>query len=390
MITDFSNTYSNIRNTSTYNNSKKQNLIESKVFDRQSQYGLYETDKNTQINFPKYVGTKSPIWESLSVSTDSDCTQGQEFHVYEVINKFKVCDIAVVSAGNMYAPALTSSAWGSWRTSNYAGLKVSNNVFLWPTEKTFNFSYNNEYGSAWEKLSSSGLLSKVSQAAELTRSIAVLAGSDIKEVGGKFVSSYIKAPNWKETSPISLTNSLKFEFSFGQAGIFSGEQEVVKPILALASLFAPLRQENGYTSGPMPTPPAFLVHYFAQFGGEGGKDLISSTANTIKTSMAGDDNVLKEVANAAISSLTNIESQLIKIQEDAIKATLNEEGSRALCIRYGRMAVGPFTVKDVSWSFDFTHVDEYGFPYKGTLTFSGLENITTTQTHDIPQPFCRL
>ena len=397
MIKNFSKTYSSIRNSSTDSGSKKTNIIQTKVFDTQRDYGLYENDKNTQLNFPEFVGTTSPIWESLSEKTDSDDGGGQEFHVYKTINKYKVCDIAVIPAGNQSPPAITSTVWGNWRTNNYASIKVSNNVFLWPSEKTFNFNYTNEYGSAWEKLSSSGLLSKVSQAAELARSVAVLAGSDVSEVGGKFVSKYTKAPNWKETSPISLSNTIKFEFSFGQAGIFSAEQEVVKPILALASMFAPIpRGQDGYLVGPMPTPPAYLANYFKQFvGGAGG--LISDVGKSISASFEGDDNIIRETANSVISTLTAVESGLLKIQENAIVNTLNGSldednaiASRAICIRYGRMAVGPMTVKDVAWSFDFTHVDEYGFPYKGTLQFSGLENITTTQTWDIAKPFCAI
>lgn len=416
MITKFSSTYSQIRNTASIGGSGNKSVLQSGAKDTQREYHLYEDDKNTQINFPKYVGTDSPIWESLRF-TDSDYYDNdkydkfdQGFHAYQKINKFKVCDIAVVSAANQDPLTLTHNAWGNWRQNNYAGVKVSNNVFLWPQDKNFNFSYTNEYGNAWEKLSSTGLLSKVQQGAELLRTVAAATGASNVDAGGKLISKYVRAPNWKDTSPVGLDSALKFEFNFGQAGIFSGEQEVVKPILALASLFAPIQESGdqnvGYLQGPVPTPPSYLVHYFQKLASDGAgaiqdgfKHLVggggSSDSSSDESSGESKDFlgqvmgvVTDGIANAA-SAVTSLEKALISIQQDAIRTTLEEEKSRALCLRLGRMSIGPYLVKTVNWGFDFTHVDEYGYPYKGFVSFSGLENITVAETSDIAKPFIK-
>lgn len=415
MIKSFSNTYSKIRNAAAVGGSTNKNVTQSPARDTQREYNLYEDDKNTQVNFPKYVGTISPIWESLrdcdtdyygnggSEEEGKSTARDQSFHSYQLINKFKVCDIAVVSAGNQDPLSLTHSAWGNWRMSNYAGVKVSNNVFLWPQDKNFSFSYTNEYGNAWEKLSSAGLLSKVQQGAELLRTVAAATGADV-DAGGKLVSKYVRAPNWKDTSPVGLDSALKFEFNFGQAGIFSGEQEVVKPILALASLFAPIQasgdQNVGYLEGPVPTPPSYLVNYFKKLASDGlgaiqegfshlagGSESGTSEEGESKDFLGQVMGVVSSAAGKAASSVTALEKALISIQQNAIRDTLNSERSRALCLRLGRMSIGPYLVKTVNWGFDFTHVDEYGYPYKGFVSFSGLENITVAETSDIAKPF---
>jgi hypothetical protein len=51
----------------------------------------------------------------------------------------------------------------------------------------------------------------------------------------------------------------------------------------------------------------------------------------------------------------------------------------------GRMVLGPYIVKDVNWDFDFTHTDEYGFPFKGSLTFGGLESCIMPDPNQITQ-----
>jgi len=77
------------------------------------------------------------------------------------------------------------------------------------------------------------------QFAEMMRTTAALAGGNVA-FGGKFVSRFKEAPTWLSTLPLEFANSLKFNFSFGQAGLFNAHEEVVKPITQLACLFLPV------------------------------------------------------------------------------------------------------------------------------------------------------
>jgi hypothetical protein len=268
--------------------------------------------------------------------------------------------------GELGPPSITSKLWGNWR-----GSTVSKNVLLFPDEKVFSFTYSNEYKAAWGEMTSKGLLGKVTSIAEAARGLASAAGAQNINTGGKFVSKYLYAPSWTGTKPISI-GALKFTFRFGQAGLFSGEHEVVRPIIALAKLFSPTLNGN-YAQGPAPTAPAYLAQLFVQ-GANVLKDIVGGgvTEENAKDS-AGDGGL--------INKITELEETLMKAQDAAIIATLKGlpnsggSGSQALCIRMGRMILGPFAVKNVSWSFDFTQTDEYGFPYQGSLTFDSLENI---------------
>jgi len=319
---------------------------------------VYSTDTHTRENFPTLVGTKNPLHDTFESSLYSD----EKGHVYEFINKFKICDLAVVSAGRTTPPEPNDSAWGSWR-----GNEVSPNIFLYPEEKSFTFGYKHNYTKAWAELSDKGLLSKVQQLAEAARAVAMLSGSGGGTIpaGGRFMSRYKEAPAWTGVNPISLSSSLKFTFQFGQAGIFSGEHEVVRPIITLARLFRPLEAEQNYFKGPIPTPPAYLAGFLTTLSDVGLRGIMSDSRSM------GEDG---EAAGGIVRRVTDIEANLIRTTETVIRTTLAND-SRALCIRMGRMTWGPAVVNNVDWSFDFTQVDEYGFPYQGTLTFGGLESI---------------
>jgi hypothetical protein len=80
--------------------------------------------------------------------------------------------------------------------------------------------------------------------------------------GATWISKYQNPKVFKNVTEIKSDGNLKFVFTFGQAGLFSGLEEVVKPIIAIAGMFAPQMVKSGTNgvgglySGPLPTPPA--------------------------------------------------------------------------------------------------------------------------------------
>jgi len=334
---------------------------------RNTTEGITRKDTLPDINyFREGVSQVNPVFDSFRGNDDDETN-----HVYEFVNRFKVCDIAITSAGSLSPPSVTSDLWGKWR-----GDIVNKNILLFPDEKSFQFGYSNDFGSAWQKLSSSGPLSKMSQLAEALRSFGTIAGwNTTGYTSGKFMSRYYKAPTWTGTQPIKLSSSLKFTFRFGQAGIFSGEHEVVRPIVALAGLFVPVANGNHF-SGMLPTPPAFLANMLSSMTNRGNIRYIASRVT----------DALRGEGNNFITAVTQLEQQLMNMQERAIRNTY-AQGSRALNIRMGKMTFGPVVVGNVDWSFDFNHVDEYGFPFQGTLTFGGLESIIIPTVGQINQLF---
>jgi hypothetical protein len=359
----------NVRNK---NSNTKTVITSDPSYNTQKSLNLYINDTKTRETFNDFVGTTNPIWAAAQESDGS--ISDQKDHFYEFINKYKVCEIVRVTSEG--CPDIAAASWGNWR--NITSVKVPDNVFLFPDQKVFSFSYSNKISSAWEKLTSGGILSKISQFNEMARSVAALvapneAGKGSANAAGKFVSPYVKAPAWDSTDPIQMPSNIKFNFNFGQAGLFSGEHEVVRPILALALLWVPLPGgADNYFNGIVPTPPHYLINFFVNLAKEG----VTAAQETIKGFTEG----------GVVDTLTNLESQIINLQSKTIKDTLNGN-SRFLCIRMGRMKYGPLIVKDVNWDFDFTQTDEYGFPYKGSITFGGLESIQMAQSGHVTQLF---
>jgi hypothetical protein len=333
-----------------------------------SQLNLYKTDEVTRstenLGFAQAVGMTHPVWDMLAGSDGFMTGSNLQDHAMPYINKFKVCELMMGSLGDMQAPMMAAESWGNWRSksTNPAGIDVNPHIFLFPEEKNFSFGYTNEYGEGWDASDPGGMFAKVSQASELLRSgITVFGSNNDVPVAGKMMSRYKKSPTWKGTDPIKV-NDLKFTFQFGQAGMFSGEQEVVRPILALASLWVPIETDNShYYRGTLPTPPFIMMSVFKALANSGkGGDVASSG---------------KSDGGGMLSKLTSLEESLIKVQEEGIVNAYNDSKTRALYIRMGRLVLGPFIVKDVNWDFDFSQVDEYGFPFKGTISFGGLESV---------------
>ena len=379
-----------INYSTLYNNADRQpeNITQPQdlTHAKQKDLKLYQSD-SAREDFKKNATIINPLNESLQ--NPDGIGYDQSDHVYEFINKFKICEIAVGSLGKR-RKLLTDDAWGKWRSggSNQAKIDVHPNVLLFPSEKSFQFGYSHEYAKAWEKLSGDGMLSKFSQLAEGLRSAQATFGtggeSNSQSFGGKFVPIYKEAPAWERSTPLKLSSSLKFEFKFGQAGLFSGEHEVVRPILALASLFAPVSDgtKDAYVRGPAPTAPTFLMSLMAATGGK-GSNLTEKDEKAVDEVMAGTNT---EASSGLIARVTALEQSLIDLQTKAIKNAY-DQSSRGLYIRMGRMSWGPCIVKDINWEFDFENVDEYGFPAAGSITFSGLEAPVMPRVDEISQVF---
>jgi hypothetical protein len=206
---------------------------------------------------------ESPIKQSLKLEGE-----GYEAHSFGIINPYKVCKVFI----------------GGVECHNKG---INPKVLLWPSVKEWEFSYEHKYESAFEKLSQNGMLSKLQQLNEALRTVAMVAGAKTEVgAGGRMLSKYKEAPAWTGVTPLQVGNSVTFNFRFGQAGLFDAETEVAAPIRILARQFAAVKGGTGsnYTTGPMPTAPA----YFAQFTKDTADDL-AGFAEKMKNGMAAQE-----------------------------------------------------------------------------------------------------
>jgi len=273
-----------------------------------------------------------------------------------------VAELAFVAGLGKECREPNLASFGKWRTSNLAGIQVSPNVLLFPDCLNYAFGYEHSLEAAWETLKP-GFMNMAEGAMEIAR---LVSGRTDLPKGGAYMSRYHEVPQWKGTSPVTLSGTLKFNFSFGQAGIYSGEHEVVRPILALASKLIPYG--GNYVYGPAPTKPTYLVAMIRALGGQGVEFM-----NTV--TKAGED-IAKNpsgAGNAVMTALNELQSSIYAAIDRGIAA--GAAGVRAMYLRQGRMTIGPFTCKSVAWDFNFEETDEYGFPYKGSITFSGLSSL---------------
>lgn len=176
----------------------------------------------------------------------------------------------------------------------------------------------------------------------------------------------------------SCIDSLTFKFQFGQFGLFSCEQEVVLPILKLASLFSysftgyDFKNENqggndysgnGNNWIKAPFEPKFNVMskmYISLFNS--GRPLISNL-------LSENRNENGETQNPAIKSL----SQVPKLFSSIVNEAAGQARVTAFLFSIGSSIYGPFFASDIKWEFDYERTDSNGLPFAGTINFSGIK-----------------
>lgn len=344
----------------------------------------YINDDSFNKNYKEYIGTINPAFESLA---ESDSGVNESFHTQKFVNKFKTCDIIVSSGSNW--PLITDKRWGSWRTF-FKDVKVNDKVFLDPDVRKLDFSYELKYASIWEEVLKLKAISAIDSAA---RDARIFTGQQANKI---FIPVYKEAPAFTGSSTLSVPSSIRFNFQFGQAGLFSGEEEVYKPILALAMLFAPSVSSGGGSLSDLPA--STLEQQMADIGKimieEGGNLIggIKSIGSAMKADITGknsdsegeeDNNSYKDniVGTNTARALTNLQEQIYQSISTGIQRNLSK--TKTLCIRLGRITLPPMIVHSVAWSFDATQVDEYGYPFQGSIEFGGLETAKLATKSDL-------
>lgn len=211
---------------------------------------------------------------------------------------------------------------------------------------------------------------------------AIIKAAKNKEGVGEFTFSeridrFRNVPYVKDVDN-SCIDSLTFKFQFGQFGLFSCEQEVVLPILKLASLFSynftgydfknEIQGGNDYSENgnnwiKAPFEPKFNVMskmYTSLFNS--GRPLISNL-------LSENRNENGETQNPAIKSL----SQVPKLFSSIVNEAAGQARVTAFLFSIGSSIYGPFFASDVKWEFDYERTDNNGLPFAGTINFSGIK-----------------
>lgn len=365
---DVNNKFSKIGNS----NGKSRATVASHRTDT-SNIGVYIDDNSYANVYKESILMQNPANSSLEA-------EGPE-HLQPYINIFKTVDFAV----GRYA-AEDSASWrplerngfGNWRTD--FGINVHPNVQLQVDSKIVSVGFEQNFESLWDKVMGNKIISAVDDMASNARMFGGSANPSIT------ISKYKQVPVLKDVSTMKVPSSIKFEFSFGSAGLFSAEEEVVKPILAIAKAFIAKQTGEQFVSGNAPSTEYALSKVVKSIWRK-----TQSAIKSLESAKSSDDNSddsssggrkLFDLGSDGSEALGAVADVLTRLQEvvyscfnDAAKEVLTSS-YRTIKIRYGRFALPWMLVKSVNIEFDFSTVDEYGFPYKGTISLDGLETCT--------------
>jgi hypothetical protein len=360
---------------------------------------IYISDPSFENYYINHLSVSNPVVDAMNSSID-----GEGVHVQENINFFRTIDIKITHEPTAATSwdAQKTQGWGNWR--NESGIKVDSRVMLYIEDMSkIGLTYTQNFGYAWDEVAGSGALGKVADMAKkLQNSAAMLQaanGGSMQVDASTPMGRFQKVPYIKSVEPFKVEpSSLTFSFNFGQAGIFSGEQEVVRPIIALARIFIPYQIQSGERAGDWlnlgaPTQAqvyaniAKTMQNFLSEEGSQMKKILSDTTNAISEDFdithLGDS--LKQTTSNAVVGASNVATNFLKGMYRRIDQGLSNAMStgKNIILRVGRYQLPPCFPSDISWNFDFSHVDEYGFPLKGTITFGGLQSPKCGELTDI-------
>lgn len=342
--------------------------------------GVYIDDNSFESFYKTSVTAPNPVAQSLK---DSEYGNESE-HVQPYVNQFKTVDIMFSRTFPIrsicWNPSVASN-FGNWKTAG--GIKVHKNVFLQMEDAKIEAGIEQTFENLWDKILSNKIISVVDKAAQDARMFASAVSGDDKTKAGKGFPKYRNVMVLKDVSTLNLPSTLAFTFNYGSAGLYSCEQEVVRPILALAKLFSPQNIGN-FEYGNAPTTEYALTKV--------GKNIVKALTGTAKSLVSNFDKANKKsddgsdedngvgglvgAAKKAADGLTSLQEKIYEIVNDSASDILNGGEYRTLTLRIGRMVLPSMLPSTVKFTFDFTQVDEYGFPYKGTITFDGLQTPT--------------
>lgn len=350
--------------------------------------GLYISDPEYNGKYTQNIIVDNPAYDAMTLDkcgVDGKQTQ-KHINVYNTAD-FIICG-ARINDGISWEPS-PSEPWGNWR--DVGGIKVNDHVILRPDTTKITFSSAQGFTAFWSKIMDNGLVKFINDAAKNAR-LADAFFNGAAPQSGVFLSKYQELPVLEKVETLKLPSSLKFNFQFGQAGLFSAEEEVVKPILAIAKAYMPMRDPDNQSIvfGNAPSNEWAISTTVKKLSEKKG-ELIGSGLDVINpiNYLTSDKNFTGELAE----NLTNLQTTLWNALNSAAESiyTGAEKTARNNCngyqtgtapyrcikFRMGRLVLPCLLVKNVNAEFDFSVVDEYGFPFKGSVTLDGLETPVT-------------
>lgn len=348
-------------------------------------------NKGSAVTWTSPATTSEPVTEAAGRLQPATMDNINRARYVDIAIGTGADDLARVVAKTGATSLLSASKFGNWRHKSTNGFcDVSERVYLQKDgASSIVASYDISYstGSLKDVVMNNPIAKQVTKMSDMVNNLAATASSLSAMTGigtgvtkglgaaaitGERMSRFNNYPTLQagSTKTGGGFTELSFEFNFGQAGIFSGEEEVVKPIIALVTPFA-LKAGVGHSVyGPFPSETtakrqAMLTTLGILAGGKGSGMSLSMSAKDFE----GNNGFLAKAVGGFNSITDKVYAAIDTIAGDLMSRTTT------LTVVVGGLVSGPYIVKSVSWSFDFNNVDEYGYPCHGIIKYGGLEPI---------------
>lgn len=338
------------------------------------------------------------------------------------INKAKTLQVYVGPLVANLQSITNEKKWNNWTQQKVNGIidlgTDAERYWLSIEDLTFNIQIKNTFVDAGidtvfnkfnEFIGNSKLESNidaVSTGLEFARAVRDGINDDSYQ-GSTFIPKYKNIKAWDGTEPIQY----KFPavtFRYGQYGKYNSLEEVVLPTMALVSSFLPEEDPDnkGRWIGPIPTLPATYVSVMRQLMQimpdkmAGMKDAVLSKFNntgnnTADTSGSGDNtnnsfiSKIKGVASNASNLASNaldtaiaFKDSVYQIFDEVNEGLLKKQYNKLAYIQVANAVMGPLYVSSLSPTFDFSNVDQNGYPTKASIQFEGLSTpMLATRDH---------
>ena len=192
--------------------------------------------------------------------------------------------------------------------------------------------------------------------------------NEMNDVPQKYMSKYQNAPVYKKT----VANSYEFKciLKWGMLGSYSGWSEVVNPILTVVKHFSVYPISESATNsfrGPAPTQNEINAALFSSLlEGDTNRGKIS---DMFEANLGKNDTLLNGIQSTAQTIVKEVYNAYDKAIEDSLQY------AKALYVNVGDKNLGPFSVGKISYSFDFSNIDNDNYPCLGELTLGDVKSI---------------
>lgn len=272
--------------------------------------------------------------------------------------------------------------------------------FVLDSESSLNISmeFTNSYGDILDKLTAGAKASAKTAGGGL---LSTVKGVGEAISGGRFKLMNTNVKTWEGTSPLTIPSTLKLKFYYGIKNEYNCKTEVWDPIKALVKKFAPFQIEEGsrFVQFGVPTLGQAMAEILFSVTDTNGIDGLfeknqqESTSTPTETGANekenNDTNTVKNILDSLKTNNNNGKdsqgregvNKFMGAIEDAyavVDSALDivKNSSKMFQIKIGQLVFTDLYIGNVKWEFDYQQVDEFGYPYKGTVE---LKNISTSR-----------